>query len=570
MSERFSRRQFLKKSSQAAAAAGLSGCGILLKGCRSRKDFDLLIKDGQVLDGLGNEAVQADIGINGNVIEKIGNISHYRGKEVIEAKNLTVCPGFIDTHNHTDVQLLVNPKAESAVRQGISTLISGNCGSSPFPVAEEIYEEMRQNLKELYGLDLNWMDIKGFLARLEEKGSALNYATLVGHGTIRGAAMGFNDRPPKQEEMEKMKAMVERNMRGGAFGLSTGLEYAPGSFAQPDEIIELCRVVSSLGGVYATHMRDEGDFLIESLDEAVDAAEKSGVSLQISHIKIAYPRNWDKIDLLLEKLDKAANKNVKIFCDRYPYTAGSTGLSYLFPLWARQGTTEEFLARLKDSTLETRIREHLAEKEKKLGSWEKVLISSVVEEKNKRFEGKNILSASREADKEPYAFMRDLLIEEKNRVGMVIFNMDENNLKRILRHRLVGIGSDGSAVAPYGPLGEGKPHPRLYGTFPRVLGKYIRDEKILPMAEMVKKMTSKAAEKFGLSRRGVLKPGFFADIVIFDRDVVTDKATWQNPHLYPEGISYVLVNGKMVIDKGEHTGNLPGRILRKEYIQNPS
>ncbi|MBN1271226.1 MAG: amidohydrolase family protein [Candidatus Aminicenantes bacterium] len=564
MNHHISRRNFLKKSSHVAAAAGISSCGILLKGCWSRKDFDLVIKDGLVLDGMGHEFLRTDIGISGNMIKKMGKIPHYRGKKIIESKNLVVCPGFIDVHNHTDIELIVNPKAESAVRQGVTTLISGNCGSSPFPVAEEIYEEMKGNLKEVYDVDLNWMDIRGFLARLEEKGSALNYTTLAGHGTIRGAAMGFNDRPPKQEELERMKLMVKENMQNGAFGLSTGLEYAPGSFAQPGEIIELCRIVSEFNGVYATHMRDEGDFLLESLEEAVEVARQTGVSLQISHLKIAYPRNWHKIESLIEKLNKAERENVKICCDRYPYVAGSTGLSYLFPLWARQGTTEEFLARLKDSTLERRIREHMTEQEKKLGSWDKILISSVVEEKNKRFEGKSVLSASRESGKEPFEFMRDLLIEEKNRVEMVIFMMNENNLKRILSHKLVGIGSDGSAVAPYGLLGKGKPHPRLYGTFPKVLGRYIREEKILPLTEMVKKMTWIPARKFGLTGRGSIQPEYIADIVIFDRDIVMDKATWQDPHLYPEGIYYVIVNGQIVIDKGEHTGNLPGAILRKK------
>jgi N-acyl-D-amino-acid deacylase len=378
--------------------------------------------------------------------------------------------------------------------------------------------------------------------------------------------MGFNDRPPSQEELEKMKNMVAENIEHGAVGLSTGLEYTPGSYAKADEIIELCRVVAQNGGVYATHMRDEGDKLIESLDESIEVARKTGVSLQISHYKIAYLRNWHKIDTALAKIEEAKKDGISIFCDRYPYIAGSTGLSFYFPLWAKQGTTDEFLAKLKDPALESRLRAHLAEQEKKLGSWDKVVISSVVTEKNKKFEGKSVLAGAKETGKNPYDFMKDLLIEEKCRVGMVIFMMKEENLKRILAHPLVGVGADGSAIAPYGLLHRGKPHPRNYGTFPRVLGKYVREEKIVPLPEMMRKMTSIPAQKFGFGKRGTLKSGYFADIVIFDQDKVIDKATWTDPHQYPEGIEYVLVNGRVVIKEGEHTGDLPGKVLRKEKV----
>lgn len=566
MKKTITRRHFLKKSSKMVAAAGIGGYGILLQGCSTTRDFDLIIKGGHVFDGLGNEPQQADIGIKGGFIKAIGSLSATKAERAIDAKNLAVCPGFIDAHEHSDINLLVNPKAESSIRQGITTLVSGNCGGSPFPVADEIYEEMKKNLKELYQIDLTWTDIGGFFSKLEESGIALNYSSLVGQGTIRGAVMGFNDRPPSENELERMKSMVAENIEGGALGLSTGLEYAPGSYAKNDEIEELCRVAARYGGVYATHMRDEGDRLLESLDESIDAAKKTGVSLQISHFKIAYPRNWHKVDDALARVEKAKEDGVAIFCDRYPYIAGSTGLSFYFPLWARQGTTEEFLARLKDPKLENRIRSYLSEQEKKLGSWDKVVISAVVSEGNKKFEGKSVLEGAKETSKTPHAFMRDLLIEEKNRVGMVTFMMNEENLKKILAHPLVGVGTDGSAIAPYGLLHQGKPHPRHYGTFPRVLGKYIREEKILTLPEMLKKMTSLPAQKFGFMRRGVLKPECYADVVIFDKDKVIDKATWTDPHQYPVGIEYVIVNGKVVIERGDHTGNLPGRVLRKKIL----
>jgi N-acyl-D-amino-acid deacylase len=564
MIHRITRRRFLESGGRVVAAASLAGGGLVLKGCSSRKDFDLVVKDGLVLDGLGNPAAPADIGVSGHFIKAMGKISASRGRAVIEAAGLIVAPGFIDAHDHTDVHLLVNPRAESSVHQGITTTVSGNCGSSPFPMASEIFEEAKAMLKKQYDVDLTWRDIRGFFARLEEKGMALNYATFVGHGAIRGAAMGFNDRAPKPEELEKMKALVTENLRDGALGLTSGLEYTPGSFAQPDELVELCRIVARAGGVYATHMRDEGDRLLESLDETIDVAKKTGVSVQISHFKVAYPANWNKISAAIAKIEAAKRDGLDIFCDRYPYIAGATSLDFNFPMWARQGTTEEFLTRLKDPYQDAKLRAYVAKREKKLGSWDKVVISHVLNDKNRRYEGKNILEASREAGKPPYEYMRDLLIEENDQVGMVIFMMKEENLKRILAHPLVGVGTDGEALAPYGPLGRGKPHPRVYGTFPRVLGKYVREAKLVKLEEMVKKMTSMPARKFGLLKRGVLQAGNYADMVVFNPDKIIDKATWADPHQYPAGVSTVLINGEIVIDQEKHTGKLPGMILRKK------
>jgi N-acyl-D-amino-acid deacylase len=430
-----------------------------------------------------------------------------------------------------------------------------------------VYEETRLALKETYDLDLTWRDIKGFLDRLRASGTALNYATFVGHGTIRGAAMGFNDRPPRSEELEQMKRLAAENIRNGALGLSSGLEYAPGSFAQPDEITALCRTVLENGGLYATHMRDEGDALLEALDETLGVARLTGIPVQISHFKVAYPRNWGKLDQALARIEAAAEEGIRVFCDRYPYIAGATGLSsFTFPLWALEGTTDEFLARLKDPTLEGRLRESLRERERKLGSWDKVLISSVFTESNKRFEGKNVSQAAQEAGKDVFRFLRDLIIEEKDRAGQIIFMCNEDNLKRILSHRLVGIGCDGSALSPYGLLGKGKPHPRNYGTFPRVLGRYVRDEKICPLSEMIRKITSVPARNFGFAGRGRLEAGAFADVVIFDEERISDRATWSDPHRYPEGIEHVIVNGQPVIQNGEHTGALPGRILRRAAV----
>ena len=559
------RRQFIEKSIRGAAFLGLGGGNLLIQGCSRSREWDLLVSGGVVYNGLGNPGSAVDIAVKDDRITLIGeNLNKSKAADVIEADGLAVSPGFIDVHTHTDVELIANPSAESFIRQGITTEISGNCGFSPFPIADAIFEEEKERLKEEYDIDLDWRDIQGFFRRLEDSGIAHNYATLLGQGAVRGEVVGFDDEPPTADDLLRMRALVEENMKAGALGLSTGLEYAPGSYAEIPEIIELCREVARYNGIYATHMRSEGDLLLESIDESIAVARETGVSLQISHFKIAYPRNWPKVDAAISKIEDAHESGIDILADRYPYIAGSTSLSYYFPLWALQGTTDDFIRRLRDPDLDGRLRSNADEQERKLGSWDKVVICSVFTDKNKPLEGVNILDAAASAGKAPYDFMRDLIIEEDNRVGMITFMMNEPNLQRILSHPLVVIGSDGSAVAPYGILHKGKPHPRFYGTFPRVLGRYAREEGIFTLSQAIRKITSLPAGKFGLNGRGQIKEGFFADLVIFDPDNVIDQATWTDPHRYPAGIEYVIVNGKIAVSGGEHTGALPGKIIRQQ------
>lgn len=564
MKEKLTRRAFIHTSVKGAMVVGTSTAPFFIGSCSSKKQYDLIIAGGTVFDGLGNPGKETDVAIKDDKIVHIGNkLNRNQAGKIIEAKGMVVSPGFIDMHTHTDMELLANPLAESHIRQGITTEISGNCGGSPFPVSPESAEEMKQDLKRKYDVDLTWNNITGFFQRLEEKGMALNYATFVGHGSLRGSVVGFNDESATPEQIAQMKSVLEQNLKAGAWGLSTGLEYAPSSYADTDELIELCHVVAAQNGIHATHMRDEGDGVLESIDEAIRIAEETGVSTQISHLKMAYPRNWHKIDTALEKIEKANEDGIRILADRYPYIAGATGLSIYFPLWARQGTTKDFVERLKDPSLDNKLRSHLKEQEEKIGTWANVRIASVKTEKNKALEGMNMLDAAGKSGKEPYDFIRELLIEEENAVAMVVFMMNEENLQRILTHPLVSIGSDGSAVAPYGILHKGKPHPRFYGTFPRVLGKYVRDEKILSMPQAIRKMTSVPAGKFGFNGRGRISEGYYADIVVFDPERVKDRATWDDPHQYPEGIETVIVNGKVAVEEGETTGALPGRILKK-------
>ena len=557
------RRDFIQKALKTATLASAGGAGLLLQGCSKGKDFDLVIVGGTVYDGTGGPPFRGDVGISGGAIRSIGRIRAARAAAIIKADGLAVSPGFIDVHEHTAEGLLVNPRAESAVRQGVTTLVSGNCGDSPFPLTDEGFEKLRETLAAEYGLDLNWRDIRGFLGRLERSGVALNYATFVGHGTVRAAAMGFGNRAASAAEFERMKALVADAMAGGALGLSSGLEYTPGSFASTDELVELCRIAARTGGLYATHMRNEQAGILEAVDEALRISREAPIRLQISHIKIGYAVNWPKFGALIARLERARAEGVDFRCDRYPYIAWATGLDMFFPLWSREGTTEDFIVRLRDPSLQDRLQAAVAAKEKELGSWDKVLISSVATDKNRPFEGMNVLDASVRAGKAPYDFMRGLLVEETGRVDMITFAMSEDQLKVLLAHPLVGVGSDGSAVAPYGPLAKGKPHPRFYGTFPRVLGKYVREEKVAPLEEMIRKMSAMPAAHLGFVRRGMLKVGWAADVCVFDPERVIDKATFTEPAVYPEGIRQVIVNGEVVVDEGRHTGRLPGKVLRK-------
>jgi N-acyl-D-amino-acid deacylase len=557
------RRAFIRGALKTAAVTAAGGAGLVLQGCSKGKDLDLVIAGGTVYDGVGGPPVRADVGIADGTIRVVGKVRRSRAGAVIDAEGLAVSPGFIDVHDHTDTGLLVNPRAESAIRQGVTTLVSGQCGYSPFPISEKDAGEMGADLAKEYGLELDWRDARGFLARIEKTGTALNYTTFVGHGSVRAASMGYDDRPPATEELERMKAFVAEAMAGGALGLSSGLEYTPGSFAKTEELIALSRVAAATGGLYATHMRDEEAEVLEAVAEALRIARETPIRLQISHLKIGFAQNWPKLGALLEMLENARAEGLDLRCDRYPYIAGATSLDLLFPMWAREGGTERFMSRLKDPAFDARLRAHLAEQEKGYGTWAGILISEVGSDKNRTLEGMNILEASAASGEPPYEFMRDLLIEESGRVGMISFYGSEDVLKRILSQPFVGIGADGGAVAPYGLLGKGKPHPRFYGTFPRVLGKYVREEKLVPLEEMIRKMTAMPAGQLGFVRRGQLKVGWVADICVFDPDKVIDKATFKEPAVYPEGIRQVLVNGQVVVDGGEHTGRLPGKILRK-------
>lgn len=554
MALKMTRREFVKTGTTASI-------GILV-GCSVRNRFDVIIKNGLVFDGSGAPGISTDLGIKGNKITAIADFSTATADQVIDAKGSAVSPGFIDIHTHTDIGLLVNPRAESKIHQGVTTEVAGNCGDSPFPIGENNFEEINKNLFERYGIELTWRDINGFFNALQEKQVSINYASFTGHGDLRSFVVGKNDIEPTSDQLKQMKKILAESMEQGSFGLSTGLEYAPGSYAKTDELIELCKVVSKENGVYATHIRNEDDRVEEAIEEALLICRKANVSTEISHLKACNQNNWHKVDHILEMIETAVKSGNPVHADRYPYIAYGTGLTVFLPLWSRQGETEEILVRLRDKKLLPEIKAYADNRGAGIGGWDRVVINSCFSAKNKGWEGKSIQDCSEATSKEPFEFIKDILIEERNRVDIVGFAMNEDNLKKVFSHPLVMIGSDGSAVSPQGKLSEGKPHPRYYGTFPRVLGKYCREEKIFDLATAIKKMTSMPADKLGLKNRGYLKKGYCADITIFNPETVIDNATFVNPHQFPSGIEYVIVNGKMTVKNGKHTGEVAGEILR--------
>ncbi|MDZ7262177.1 MAG: D-aminoacylase, partial [candidate division KSB1 bacterium] len=485
------------------------------------------------------------------------------GYDVLYATGMVVCPGFIDVHSHTDVHLLVNPKAESKIRQGVTTEISGNCGYSPFPIGGLTEQEQLKVIKKDFEIQADWRDLDGFFEKLEHSGMALNYATLVGHSTIRGLVLGLENKPATSDDMKRMKWELEKALEQGALGLSTGLEYTPGCFATTEEIIELCKLLPRYQGIYASHIRNEDVQVIEAVEEALNIGRAAEVEVQISHLKACQKRNWLKVDQFLNLIDKARQEGVRVHCDCYPYIAYSTTMKLLFPQWSREGDDQKFVERLQDKQLLPRMRQFVEDKITNLGSWDAVMITRVLSEERRHYQGQTVAQIATTEGTEPFEFVRQLLIQEKGDVSMCGFAMSEENTAKVLAFPLTMVGSDGMALAPYGILSRENPHPRSYGSFPRVLGYYVREKKIMSLAEAIRKMTSLPAEKFGLTGRGKLAVGNFADVVIFDTEKVMDKATFVQPHQYPEGIQYVVVNGNVVIDRGEHTGALPGRILRR-------
>ncbi|MEW6457420.1 MAG: D-aminoacylase [Acidobacteriota bacterium] len=529
-------------------------------------EFDIIIKNGRIIDGTGNPWFYGDVGVKDGKIVFVGKTGNGNAKKVIESRSLVVAPGFIDVLDQSDFTILVDGNAESKIRQGVTTLIYGEGGSAA-PLTDFIKNEWKREA-EHYGITLDWTTLKEYYEKLMKGGISVNIATYVGAAQVRMAVIGAENREPTHDELERMKQLVAQAMEDGAVGISSALIYPPGSFAKTDELIELCKVVSKYGGIYATHIRNEGDRQVEALKEAIEIGMKANLPVEIFHFKVAGKENWGNSKIAISLIEEARSKGLDITADQYPYIASSTSINATVPPWVHEGGTEKYLSRLQDKELRKKIKDEMLHKKEGWenmylgpGGWENILIASLKQEKNKIYEGKSVSEAAKIAKKDPFEFVFDLIVEEKGSVGAIYFSMAENDVKAIMKTPWVMIDSDWSALRPDGILGEGKPHPRAYGTFPRVLGKYVREEKILTLEDAIRKMTSFPAQRFKFKDRGLIWEGMSADITVFNPETVIDKATFQNPHQYPEGIEYVIVNGILVIDKGNHTGARSGKIL---------
>jgi N-acyl-D-amino-acid deacylase len=526
--------------------------------------FDLLIRGGTVYDGLGTEGVLADVAVTGDRISAIEPGLDAEAVCTINASGLAVAPGFIDPHTHSDLTLLVDGQAQSKIRQGVTTEVVANCGMSFAPLQGAAIAETEADTRD-YGLELTWRTMGEYLARLRAQHTAVNVVALVGHNIVRGSVLGYDDVQPTAEQQLAMERLVAEAMEQGARGLSTGLFYPPGFYAKTPEVIGLARVAARYGGIYASHIRSESDLLFPAVSEAIEIGEKAGIRVEIAHLKLEGYENWEGLDQLFALLDDGVSRGVTLGCDQYPYDACSTWLGAILPYWAQAGGNKAVADRLRQPEVRQTLREdyrlHQSDWDNRSGvrEWSEILV--VDSSGQRELQGLNIDQIAVQRGVAPLEAALDLIMETEGTVSCVYFDQQERNVRAIMRHPSVVVGSDGRALANVGSLAQRKTHPRSYGTFPRVLGRYVRDEGVLTLPQGIQKMTSITAERFNLVDRGVLRRGAYADIAVFDPATVADAATFVDPDRYAVGIPYVVVNGSLVIADGEHTGALPGRVL---------
>jgi N-acyl-D-amino-acid deacylase len=533
--------------------------------------FQLIVKDGNVIDGTGKPVFQASVGIRDGKVAAVGDLTGVEAKKNIAAGGVVVALGFIDIHSHSDFTIMINPRAESKIHQGVTIEVTGNCGLTAAPLSKAHRQEALDYLLTTLGISgsesLAWFG--DYLDHLHQRPLGVNLAPLVGHATLRIAVMGAADRPPTEEEMVAQEELLERCLREGAFGMSTGLDYPPDAYSTTEELVRLGRVLARHDALYATHIRGEAQTLFEAVAEAVRIGKESGCRVEISHLKAGGLGNWGKAPQLLAYLDAARERGVEVAWDQYPYTAWGSGLIDYLPRWVAADGREKLAERLRDESIRKIIRAEI-ERDVQSGQhplcvapWDIVRIALVESPDNVPLEGKSVAEIAAEQGRDPCDVAFDLLADEKGAVKTLVFCISEDDVRTIMQHPLTVIATDGRAVAPYGILGRGKTHPRYYGTFPRVLGRYVREEKLLSLESAIHKMTLMPAERMGLWDRGRIAPEMVADLVIFDPATVCDEATFQHPHRYPTGITNVIVGGQVVIHEGQHTGKLCGHILER-------
>ena len=525
--------------------------------------FDILIHGCTVIDGTGAPAQRCDVGIIGDTIAAVGMLQGGQAREFVDARDMHICPGFIDMHGHSDFNMLVQPPGRGKIMQGITTEIAGNCGLSAAPLLGAARAQREKSIKNL-GLELCWTHLDEFDETIKTKNLLCHMAPLIGHGNIRGSVVGYGNRQPTPDEMHTMKRLLTRQMEAGAWGLSTGLIYPPGMYAARQEIIGLAEIAARFGGIYTSHMRSEGDQLVEAIAETLDVGRSAGIPVQISHLKTQGKRNWHKLTAVFELIEKARAGGMAVFADRYPYTASSTGLDVVFPAWACEGGNAAELERLQSPAVRERIYAEILERMTEVELARDILIAKVMTENNKALEGLRLGAAAELRGQSIGEALFSILIEEELDVDAVFFSMCEDNLREILLKDYVMIGTDASVWDSQGVLGAGKPHPRAFGSFPRVLRKYVFEQKLLSLENAVYKMTGLPARTIGLADRGIIRRSMKADLVLVRMDDVHDRADYADPHRYPAGISRVMVEGIWEVMEGQLTGNNAGRLLLKK------
>lgn len=526
---------------------------------------DYLFKNATVVDGTGAAAVEADVAVVADCIAAVGRCLPATAAEVVDGAGLVLAPGFIDIHSHTDGTIFKNPLSESKLLQGVTLEVTGNCGLGSFPVAGERRDQLLGFLKmhdfQLPVEGLGWTDMETFARAVERAGIGLNLAPLVAHGPLRIAVMGSDNRPPMHGELQAMKTLLAAMLSQGAWGLSTGLIYPPGSYAATDELIELAKVLSSHGSLYTSHIRGEGATLMDSIEESIRIGSAAGAKVEVSHLKALGKDNWGKGREALERLERARRAGVDIAADQYPYEATQTTLAVLIPAWAHAGGVSAMLQRLADDAQRPRLQADVRAAVADRGGAERIRISSAGTEAGRALSGRSIAQVAADWGIPPEDAVIRLVTENEASVGAVFFSLSEEDLLAIMRSDRVAVGSDGSGLsaADHAVV----THPRSYGTFPRVLGRFVREQQVLPLTTAVFKMTGLPADRLGLTDRGRIRPGFKADLVLFDPEEIADTATFENPHAYPQGIRLVMVNGTAAVRDGRPTGARAGRVLRK-------
>ena len=529
-------------------------------------DFDVIVKGGTVYDGTGAAPQHVDVAIRGDRIAGLGDFSKASAPTIINARGLAVAPGFINMLSWSTESLIEDGRSESEIRQGVTTEIMGE-GESMGPVNDRVREHMLREQKDIK-YDVKWNTLAEYLQYLEKRGISCNVASFIGATTIREYVIGFDDRAPTPDELDQMRALVRQEMESGALGIGTSLIYPPAFYAKTDELIELCKVAAKYQGKYISHMRSEGNQLLQALDELIRIARQANIPAEVYHIKAAGRKNWGKIDSLLSRIESAQKDGLKIRANMYTYTAAGTGLDACLPPWTEEGGYPALFKRLRDPATRAKIAAEVkidTDKWENLylaaGSPDKILLVGFKSEKLKPLTGKSLAEVAKLRGKDPIETIMDLIAEDESRIDSIYFLMSEENVKKEIAKPWISFGSDEASQAPEGVFLKSNPHPRAYGCFARVLGKYVRDEKVITLPQAIRKLSGLPATNLGLDHRGFLKEGMFADVVVFDPATMADRATFDKPHQYAIGMKHVFVNGVQVIKEGEHTDAKPGRAL---------